>query len=384
MIKAIAIANYRSLKDVVLPLKQLTVITGANGSGKTNLYKSLKLLSETSINNAISCLALEGGINSVLWAGPEGTTKGFPIQGEARKNPIQLKLGFASDQFSYSIEFGLPKQFGGSAFNNDAEIKREVIWHGEVWRPSAALMDRKNSLVFALNDNGVSQPLPIELAPYDSILNGLADPTKQPEAFILRDQIRFWRFYDHFRTDEFSAVRNSSIGTRTPILHHDGRDLASALQTIIEIGDAEGLANAIDNAFPKSTMVIQNNDGIFNISFKEYGLLRSLSQSELSAGTLKYLLWVAALLTPRPPALMVLNEPETNLHPDLIPALVELILEASHNSQVWVVTHSLLLAQMLGEHQDCAFINLVKENGETKIENQTEFEKKTIWNWPPR
>jgi len=237
-------------------------------------------------------------------------------------------------------------------------------------------MNRKNSLVFALNDSGVSQPLPIELAPYDSILNGLADPTKQPEVFILRDQIRFWRFYDHFRTDEISAVRNSSIGTRTPILHHDGRDLASALQTIIEIGDAEGLTNAIDNTFPKSTMAIQNNDGIFNISFKEYGLLRSLSQSELSGGTLKYLLWVAALLTPRPPALMVLNEPETNLHTDLIPALAELILKASQNSQVWIVTHSSLLAQILSTHQDCGFINLVKENGKTKIDSQTEFEKK--------
>ena len=126
-------------------------------------------------------------------------------------------------------------------------------------------MDRKNSLVFALNDSGVSQPLPTELVLYDSILNGLADPTEQPEAFILRDQIRFWQFYNHFRTDDFSAVRNSSIGTRTPILHHDGRDLASALQTIIEIGDTEGLINAIDNVFPKSTMAIQNNDGIFNI-----------------------------------------------------------------------------------------------------------------------
>lgn len=204
---------------MVLPLKQLSVITGANGSGKSNLYKALKLLSQTATGNATGSLALEGGINSILWAGPEGKNQGFPIQGETRKNSVQLRLGFASDQFSYCIEFGLPKQFEGSAFNSDAEIKKEVIWHGEVWRPSVALMNRKNSLVFALNDSGVSQPLPIELAPYDSILNGLADPTKQPEVFILRDQIRFWRFYDHFRTDEFSTVRNSSIGTRTPIWH---------------------------------------------------------------------------------------------------------------------------------------------------------------------
>ncbi len=105
-------------------------------------------------------------------------------------------------------------------------------------------------------------------------------------------------------------------------------------------------------------------------------MLRSSSQSELSAGTLKYLLWVAALLTPHPLALMVSNEPETNLHPDLIPALAELILKASQTSQVWLVTHSLLLAQILSTYLDCTFINLVKENGETKIDRQIEVEKK--------
>ena len=100
--------------------------------GQSNLYKALKLLSQTATGNATGCLVLEGGINSVLWAGPEGKNQDFPIQGEARKNPVQLRLGFTSDQFRYCIEFGLPKSFGWSAFNNDAEIKREAIWHGEV------------------------------------------------------------------------------------------------------------------------------------------------------------------------------------------------------------------------------------------------------------
>ncbi|WP_425387819.1 AAA family ATPase [Edaphobacter aggregans] len=57
--------------------------------------------------------------------------------------------------------------------------------------------------------------------------------------------------------------------------------------------------------------------------------MRPLSAAELSDGTLRYLLWTAALLTPHPPALMVLNEPETSLHPDLLPALARLILAAA-------------------------------------------------------
>ena len=58
---------------------------------------------------------------------------------------------------------------------------------------------------------------------------------------------------------------------------------------------------------------------------RQHGLLRPLKAAELSDGTLRYLLWVAALLTPRPPGLLVLNEPETSLHPDLLPALGRLI-----------------------------------------------------------
>lgn len=112
------------------------------------------------------------------------------------------------------------------------------------------------------------------------------------------------------------------MGSRTPVLHHDGRDVAAALQTIIEIGDERGLRGAIADAFPGSELsIIVQDDGRFSIELRQEGLLRPLFGAELSDGTLRYLLWVAALLTPRPPSLMVLNEPETSLHPELLPAL---------------------------------------------------------------
>jgi predicted ATPase len=59
--------------------------------------------------------------------------------------------------------------------------------------------------------------------------------------------------------------------------------------------------------------------GNFRTRNAKNGLLRPLKASELSDGTLRYLLLVAALLSPRPPALMILNEPETGLLPDLLP-----------------------------------------------------------------
>jgi predicted ATPase len=111
-------------------------------------------------------------------------------------------------------------------------------------------------------------------------------------------------------------------------------DLAAAIETIREIGDDARLMAAVEDAFPGSSLNVENNSGWFSLRMKQSRLLRPLSAAELSDGTLRYLLFVAALLTPRPPALMVLNEPETSLHPDLIAPLARLIAQTSERSQI--------------------------------------------------
>jgi predicted ATPase len=116
---------------------------------------------------------------------------------------------------------------------------------------------------------------------------------------VLRESIRAWRFYDHFRTDVDAPARLSNIGTRTPILGNDGA-AAAAIETIREIGDAEALAAAVSDAFPQSELSITSSAGRFTLFMKQHGLLRPLDAAELSDGTLRYLLWIAALLTPRP------------------------------------------------------------------------------------
>jgi len=126
---------------------------------------------------------------------------------------------------------------------------------------------------------------------------------------------------------------------------------------------------------------VQN--GRFELQLQQHGLLRPLSAAELSDGTLRYLLWAAALLTPRPPELMVLNEPETSLHPDLLPALSRLILAAAKNAQIIVVSHSSLLIEELASAPVCTRLHLLKDFGETKLEGSTLFNTPK-WNWPKR
>ena len=114
MLTTLAVANYRSLLDTVIPLGPLNVVTGANASGKSNLYKALRLLAETAQGGVVNALAREGGLESTFWAGPEQITRrmksgAVPVQGGPRQQVHRLRLGFAGEDFGYAIALGLPK-----------------------------------------------------------------------------------------------------------------------------------------------------------------------------------------------------------------------------------------------------------------------------------
>jgi predicted ATPase len=218
------------------------------------------------------------------------------------------------------------------------------------------------------------------LAPFDSMMTHCSDPREAPELLLLRERMRDWRFYDHFSTDRDAPARKPQIGTYTPVLGGDGSDLAAAMQTIREIGNARDLDEAIADAFPGCDIEIANSDGFFELQMSQHGLLRCLKAAELSDGTLRYLLLVAALLSPRPPALMVLNEPETSLHPDLLPALARLIARAAKRSQVIIVTHASALVSDLEEAPAARRIVLEKHLGETLVQS----DESPSWTWPSR
>jgi len=391
VLSALAIANYRSLRQLTVPLGRLTVVTGPNGSGKSSVYRAMRLLADIANGGVIRSLVREGGLASTLWAGPERFSAAMlrgdvPVQGTVRSEPVNLRLGFSgveTSDFGYAIDIGLPVP-RETAFGGDPEIKREAIWCGPVLRPATQLVDRKGAALRLRGErSGSWQAVGRPIAHFASMMTEYADPHAAPEMLSLREQMRSWRFYDHFRSDADAPARQPQLGTYTPVLANDGADLAAALQTIREIGDGEALDRAVDDAFPGARIQVRVNEDRFETLMRQHGLLRPLTAAELSDGTLRYLLWIAALLTPRPPALLVLNEPETSLHPDLLPALGRLIAQAARGSQVIVVSHAARLIAALEDSNDLQSVVLEKRFGETRIAN-LDMSEIPHWAWPAR
>jgi predicted ATPase len=385
VLETVAVEGYRSLRSLVVPLGRLTVVTGANGSGKSSLYRVLRLLSATAYGGAVRALAAEGGIDSVLWAGPEAGARGSGSTGTTRTRPVAVRIGLGADDLSYAVDFGLPRPDCGSMFQRDPEIKEEVVWAGPVLRPSTLLTRRAGDAVL-VREGSRWVDAGRRLARQDSMLAEVADAENAPEVMRVRDRVRGWRFYDSFRTDPDAPARTGRPGTFTPVLADDGADLASALQTLVELGHADELEEAVTGAFPGSHVHIADKEGLFRVRLSQSGLLRPLDAAELSDGTLRFLLWTAALLTPRPPELFVLNEPENSLHPDLLAPLAEMVVSAASRAQVLVVTHSAALRELLAAaagELDLRDVHLVKEQGETLIEGQGLLDV-PVWHWPSR
>lgn len=386
MYTTLAIHGYRSLRDLTLRLGQITVVMGANGAGKSNLYKAMRLLAACGMGDVAGSLAREGGLDSVLWAGPEslaGARRGHPVQGTVRSGPISLRLGIGGDSLSYLVDLGLPIP-GESLFGRDPEIKREAVWIGPVMRHGSLVARRKRGRA-EVRDDGLWQDLDRTLPTHASLL---AEP-EVPELRLLREELVSWRFYDALRVDAGSPARRPQVGTRAWALKDDGSDLAAALQTIIERG-AEPVQDMVADAFNGARLTIVNNDGQFDVALHQPGMLRALRSSELSDGTLRHLMWLAALLAPSRPPLMAINEPENSLHPTLLAPLARLLARASLSTQLVVVTHSLTLVEHLStamtsqnRGDDLELTELVKDLGETIVQDQGLLSR-PVWEWGSR
>ncbi|AKJ07009.1 putative ATPase [Archangium gephyra] len=362
-VRELWIENYRSVQALRFPLAPVTVVVGPNGSGKTNVYRALQLLLAGAEGTLARTLAEEGGMPSVLWAGPR--PKSAP-----KSAPVRLTVGVRLEDLAYELSCGVVPPPQGP-FSLDPDVKEETVWVHEGKRRHV-VAERKSQSVFARDAEGHRTTFAAQLWSSESVLAQLSEPHRFPLLSALRAELLRWRFYHHFRTDPDSPLRHAQVGVRTPALAHDGRDLAAALMTIDNIGDDRGLHAAVESAFPGSRLELDSEDGRFSFRMHMPGLMRPLEATELSDGTLRYLCLLAALLSPRPPPFLALNEPETSLHPSLLEPLGRLIATASRQGQVFVTTHAQELATALEKHAGASILPLRKDSGATELEERDE------------
>jgi len=353
-LRAFEVAGYRSLKRISLELAPLTVVAGPNGAGKTNVYRALHLLHAAATGTLAQAVLDEGGLPSLLWAG-----------GRQKKERARVELEVRWDELSYELAVGLEPAAPSARqlFRFDPHIKVErVSWQG------VELTRRAEGSATSRDVDGNRITLPFMLEENESLMAQLVEPHRFPVLSTLKQLLSGWRFYHHLRSDAEAPSRKKRLGMRTTVLAADGRDLAAAIATIREIGDRARFDAHIERAFPGSRVDIIDDDASqFTLQMNVPGVFRPLEGAELSDGTLRYLCLVAALLSPRPAPLLVLNEPETSLHPDLFAPLGELILDAATRSQLLVTTHAEPLVQILSKARDVKLVSLRRDAAETLI-----------------
>jgi len=358
-IQELEIAGYRSIRNLRLPFQRINVLVGANGCGKTNLYRSMLMLHAAARGDFARMIVEEGGIPSVMWAGAR-----------KRDERVRMSLRVTTDQLEYELVCGVPPPDpSGSMFNLDPEIKQETV-HFLEGRKRIPMLERGVGSVSARDAEGRRITYPMALSTSESVLSQLREPHRFPQLSALRQEILNWRFYHQFRSDADSPIRHPQVGVRTAILSHDGHDLAAALQTIVEIGNGPALHRAVSRAFPGGTLSVAGEGARFSVWLHLPEFKRPFDARELSDGTLRYLCLLAALLSPRPPTVLALNEPETSVHPDLLEPLAELIVQAAESSQFWITTHSSILADAIQRLSGVEPVRLEKVSGQTRVVGQ--------------
>lgn len=360
MIHHIQIQHFRSVRKIDLELGRLNVVFGNNGCGKSNIYKGIQLLSAAAEGQFSSHLSDEGGLENVMWSGQSNAQAGAPRR---------IVLSCQTDDFDYELQIGFPDKLPyPTHFALDPVFKEENIWVGNVGRrPSASVLHRKNSAAFLVDVDGQKNAYSDAVYENESIFGHLGEPHRYPEVSQVRETMRRWRFYHEFDVSKKSSLRMPAVGHRSPVLLSDGSNLAAAFQTIIEIGDAELLTEILADAFPECAFYCENEHSLFVMKMRRKGVSRPLLASEMSDGTLRFLCLAVALLSPRPPSFIALNEPENSLHPLLLPALAKLIVESSRYSQIWLTSHSPVLAELISDHTSFQLYELENGAGETVI-----------------
>lgn len=362
LLRAMLAENYRSLRSIRMDLGQVNLFVGENGTGKSNLYRSLQLVQAAVRGTLAQEIAAEGGMASALWTGRKRPNEPVRIRLEAELLDEERAI-----TFRYRIEAGLrPPAAAGFAFEPQIKTEELTVAAG---RP-VTVLKRSGPGIMVRNEAGRMEEYPEQALTSETALALLGDAGHYPEIGTFRRAVSQWRFFHGFRTDRESPLRQPCLAVTAPILDEDGRNLAAIFATLAHTRqDTVDLDRAISDAFEGAILTVPEPG-----EFASFGLIfpqfpqRVFQPRELSDGQIRFLALAAALLSYRTPPLVALNEPEASLHPSMLPPLAALIAHAARSGQIWLVTHSELLAREVEQRCGVRAKRVIRNDGATWIE----------------
>ena len=336
-----------------LELSALNVLIGPNGSGKSNLFEVIRLLQAAP--HDLAKPASTDGISNWIWKGQPKSSAVIDavVEHPDGKQPLRHIVKFKESGRRFTLE--------------DERIENEPPF--EEGQPDVYFYYRYQHGRPVLNVLGQDRrELRREDVELDrSILSQRKDPDQFPELSYLGGFYESINLYCSWEFGRGATIRDSlSNSVRPSPLSENLSNLGMFLNHLELFPSAraklrERLADLYEGVtdyalhFDPSTVQIRFTEGDF-----------SIPASRISDGSLRYLFLLAILLDPEPPRFIGIEEPELGLHPDLIPKMADLLVDASTRSQLLVTTHSDILVDALS-HRPESVIVCEKHNGQTSM-----------------
>jgi predicted ATPase len=355
-----------------IPLAPLNVLIGPNGSGKSNLVEAFAVL--RAVPKDLPRPIHHGGrVKDWLWKGTAGNGAQSSDGRGAGLPAARLELVFGPGRIAsfpphdpavrYRLVFG---STGDSFAVLDERVENVEPSPGRD-KPYFYFAYENGRPMLNVRGEGQRELRREDIDPTQSILSQRRDPEAYPELTRLADILGKVRIYRSWYFGPDAPVRTACrADTRSDYLSEALDNLPARLSALRRDPAVKRrlieLVRDLASGFDDFEVVAEG--GTLNLYLTEGNL--SIPARRLSDGTLHYLCLLAILVDPEPPPLIVIEEPELGLHPDILPGLAALLREASARTQLVITTHSDSLVDALTDTPD-AVIVCEKVDGGTQL-----------------
>ncbi len=335
------IEGFRSIRHVTWKPGRLNVVIGPNGSGKSNLLRVLELLTTAGKGGLGDYIQSAGGMDPLLWDGQAERlhfrTKMSPVDESRDEGRDSLTYDLILDRIGKSSSYRISSEVLGNYYRVETGEKPEPFKLLE--------RHRQHAVVFDSQEHGLVAPEE-KIDEEETLLSATAGPVSvNPLIDAFQPRFANWRVYEDIHTDRASRMRQAAVARNEPVVDSDGQNLISVLHTLYTSDrDFKSEVNtAVRSAFSddfEELIFPPVADQRIQLRVRWRSLQREQSAADLSDGTLRFLFLLAVLANPKPPPLIAIDEPETGLHPSMLPIVAEYARDAALRTQVILTTHS--------------------------------------------